>query len=145
MKKAKQEIALWQDIRRMKAFLKVYTTHIPNGCKFNPGVKSDYAVTTCEGHKVNFWFDDEGKTLSYGIVGVGINACIEYEKLDKVYIAKNDSDALNENYLFSCTATDLLCAIVNGQIDPVQLAKNELQNRGFDRNGFWVGFNKKIA
>jgi hypothetical protein len=60
------------------------------------------------------------------------------------YMPKNDSDELNEKYLFSCTATDLLCAIVNGQLDSIQLAKNELKNRGMYRNGVWVGLKKEI-
>ena len=44
--------------------------------------------------------------------------------------------------MFQMTATELLCAIVNGQIDPKELAQKELQNRGLDNNGLWVGFRK---
>lgn len=49
-------------------------------------------------------------------------------------------DALNPKYLFSLTANDLLCKIVNGEIDPKELAWSELRNRGYDSNGKWVGF-----
>lgn len=51
-------------------------------------------------------------------------------------------DEQNPSFLFSLTWNDLLCKIVNGEVDPVQLAKNELANRGFDHSGEWVGFDK---
>ena len=59
----------------------------------------------------------------------------------KKYIPKNESDDLNPKYLFQGIATDLLVAIVNKQIDPVELASKELDNRGLDSTGKWVGFN----
>jgi hypothetical protein len=59
----------------------------------------------------------------------------------KRYIPKNDSDDLNPRYLFQGIATDLLVAIVNNQIDPVELANKELENQGLNKNGEWVGFN----
>ena len=60
------------------------------------------------------------------------------------YKPKNDSDELNPNYLFCTRATDLLVAIINGQIDAVELAKKELDNRGLDhKTGQWVGFKSK--
>ncbi len=49
-------------------------------------------------------------------------------------------DELNPAYLFRTDATELLCKIVNGEIDAVDLAKNELRARGRDANGAWVGF-----
>ena len=58
----------------------------------------------------------------------------------KEYIPKNDSDDLNPRYLFQGIATDLLVAIVNNQIDPVELANKELENRGLDTTGNWIGF-----
>jgi len=60
----------------------------------------------------------------------------------ETYKPKNDSDDLNPIYLFRLTATDLLVAIIKKQIDPVELARKELQNRGLDENGKWVGFGK---
>ena len=56
------------------------------------------------------------------------------------YIPKNDSDDLNSKYLFKGIATDLLVAIVNKQIDSVELANKELDNRGLDATGKWIGF-----
>ena len=53
-------------------------------------------------------------------------------------------DNLNPAFLFSSTYTELLCKIVNGEIDPKQLAEKELENRGLDKNGFWIGFKKKL-
>lgn len=52
-----------------------------------------------------------------------------------VYIPSNDSDELNPSFLFNTTSTELLCAMVNGQIDPMDFIKNELSNRGVDNNG----------
>ena len=61
----------------------------------------------------------------------------------KEYIPKNDSDDLNPKYLYTGIATDLLVAIVNKQIDPVELAFNELRNRGLDTTGKRIGFDKQ--
>ena len=62
-----------------------------------------------------------------------------YFNMEK-YIPKNESDDLNPRYIFQGIATDLLVAIVNRQIDPVELANRELKNRGLDNTGKWVGF-----
>lgn len=56
-----------------------------------------------------------------------------FELTDKIkdhmdYIPKNDSEDLNPRYLFQGIATDLLVAIVNNQIDLVELAYRELEN-----------------
>ncbi len=58
----------------------------------------------------------------------------------KKYIPKNDSDDLNPRYLYQGIHTDLLVAIVNNQINPVDLANKELRNRGLDTTGKWIGF-----
>lgn len=58
------------------------------------------------------------------------------------YQPKNDSDALNPEFLFNSTATDLLIAIANGEIKAVELAKKQLENRGLDLSGKWIGFTK---
>ena len=49
-------------------------------------------------------------------------------------------DEENPRYLFSCSNTHLLTEIVNGHIDPKEIAWLELRNRGLDSNGKWVGF-----
>ena len=49
-------------------------------------------------------------------------------------------DEENPSYLFSCTNTILLTGIVNGHINPREIAWLELRNRGLDSNGKWVGF-----
>jgi len=53
---------------------------------------------------------------------------------------KELNDDENPKYLFSTTYTCLLTKIVRGEIDPKELAKKELENRGLDDNGKWVGF-----
>ena len=60
----------------------------------------------------------------------------------KKYTPKDDSDDLNEIFIFGLTATDLLVAIVNGEIDSKELALQELKNRGLNEIGLWVGFKK---
>lgn len=58
-----------------------------------------------------------------------------------VYTPSNDSDELNPSFLFSTVNTELLVAIVNGEIDPLEIAKYTLQSRGLNKDGEWVGFN----
>lgn len=43
---------------------------------------------------------------------------------------------------FQILDTRFLVAIHHGQIDIVQLARQELVNRGLDGDGHWVGFAK---
>ena len=52
-------------------------------------------------------------------------------------------DELNPIYLFSTTATSLLVQIVTSQIDAQKLAAEELQKRGLNHEGTWIGFSKK--
>ena len=49
-------------------------------------------------------------------------------------------DEKNPKFLFSLTDVDLLLAIAKDQIDPVDLAKKELANRGLGSDGKWMGF-----
>jgi len=51
-------------------------------------------------------------------------------------------DETNPAYLFSTTATSLLLAIVDGLVDPVRLAHEQLANRGLDEDGAWCGFER---
>lgn len=51
------------------------------------------------------------------------------------------TDDKNPIYLFSITHTDLLVKIVNGEIDALELAKQQLKSRGLNDKGLWVGFN----
>ena len=53
-----------------------------------------------------------------------------------------NQDELNPKYLFSLTWNDLLVKIVSGEVDPVQLAREQLANRGLDQSGKSVGFDK---
>jgi hypothetical protein len=50
------------------------------------------------------------------------------------------SDDKNPKYMFSNVDTKLLIDIIKKKIDPVKLAQDELDNRGLDKNGKWVGF-----
>jgi hypothetical protein len=50
-------------------------------------------------------------------------------------------DEENPLFLFSQTDEGLLLEIVNGRIDPIELAKMEMHNRGLDiRTGKWIGW-----
>jgi hypothetical protein len=50
------------------------------------------------------------------------------------------SDDKNPDFIFQLTHTELLVKAVNGEIDLKALAEAELQNRGLDHSGRWVGF-----
>lgn len=49
-------------------------------------------------------------------------------------------DDLNPEYVFSTTATQLLCRAARGEIDLEQIARDTLAHRGLDHEGKWVGF-----
>jgi hypothetical protein len=49
-------------------------------------------------------------------------------------------DELNPQYLFNLTATELLVQIANGTIDAKKIASQQLQSRGLNLKGVWVGF-----
>lgn len=51
-------------------------------------------------------------------------------------------DENNPEFLFSQTRNVLLIQIIKGEINPVESAKKELANRGYDLNNEWVGFDK---
>jgi hypothetical protein len=50
-------------------------------------------------------------------------------------------DEENPLFLFSQTDKELLLDITNGKIDPIELAKMEMRNRGLDtKTGKWIGW-----
>jgi len=53
-------------------------------------------------------------------------------------------DDLNPDFIFSLTFTELVVKIAKGEINAQDIAKRELENRGLDIEGKWVGFNHKI-
>lgn len=55
---------------------------------------------------------------------------------------KLDNDDLNPAYIFQGKATELLVKAANGEINLQELVLKELENRGLDTNGKWVGFKK---
>ncbi len=62
-----------------------------------------------------------------------------FEEAEKEKIEELPDD-LNPDFIFGMTSHSLLMDIVNGKIDPVQLARNEMANRGLDKGGEWIGF-----
>ena len=55
-------------------------------------------------------------------------------------------DEENPVFLFSQTHKDILLDLISGKIDPIQMAKKEMENRGLDiKTGNWIGWNKKVA
>lgn len=52
-------------------------------------------------------------------------------------------DEQNPEMMFNMTHVDLLVKIANGEIDPIALAKKQLQQRGLDTKGNWVGNKSK--
>jgi hypothetical protein len=59
--------------------------------------------------------------------------------MEKIEI-KNEIDP--DKNVISLFDTDILVEVVNGKIDLNELAWKELSNRGLDKNGKWVGFDK---
>ncbi len=51
-------------------------------------------------------------------------------------------DELNPLFVFQMTRNELLVAIASGKLDAVQLAREELANRGRGKAGTWVGFDR---
>ncbi len=66
----------------------------------------------------------------------------------RLYNSKAESgtlqDEVNPIFILNSTATTLLTQVINGEIDLKELAKRELENRGLNAAGQWVGFNKTI-
>jgi len=54
-------------------------------------------------------------------------------------------DEENPIFLFSQTHTDLLVDILDGGIDPIQMAKRELATRGRNEKGKFIGFKKVMV
>ncbi len=54
-------------------------------------------------------------------------------------------DELNPLFVFQMTHNELLVAIATGKLDTVQLAREELANRGMGKAGSWVGFDRAEA
>lgn len=54
-------------------------------------------------------------------------------------------DDNDPRFLFSGTHTVLLSAILAGQVDPMELVRREMANRGLDADGQWVGFKRAEA
>ena len=53
-------------------------------------------------------------------------------------------DELNPVFALQSLPTSMLASVVCGAIDLNELAKRELENRGMDENGVWVGMGKTI-
>ncbi|MGP8214265.1 MAG: hypothetical protein ACLQQ4_01745 [Bacteroidia bacterium] len=52
------------------------------------------------------------------------------------------NDELDPRYIFNMTATQLLTEALKGEFDITYLIKRQLANRGLDREGKWIGFDK---
>lgn len=69
----------------------------------------------------------------------------EYSKYSKMSQEGEISDNINPIFILQGCNTELLVKVLNGEINLVELAKRELENRGLDKNGNWVGFKKSIS
>ena len=50
-------------------------------------------------------------------------------------------DEINPIFLFNGTRAELLLDILSGKIDPVEMARIEMRNRGLDlKTGRWIGW-----
>lgn len=53
-------------------------------------------------------------------------------------------DELNPIFVFNGIRSEILVEIINGKFNLEELAKREMENRGLDKNGKWVGFDNEI-
>ena len=66
----------------------------------------------------------------------------EYQDYNQKAINGTLADDLNPIFILSMTNSQLLVDVLAGKYDLKELAKRELENRGLDNNGKWVGFKK---
>ena len=69
----------------------------------------------------------------------------EVAALNKASMDGTLRDELNPLFVFQMTHNELLVAIATGKLDAVQLAREELANRGMGKAGSWVGFDSAEA
>lgn len=64
----------------------------------------------------------------------------DYKRYNKLAEQGKIKDELNPAFLFAGIKTDLLVQIANKKYDAVEIAKRELECRGLNYNGEFVGF-----
>lgn len=69
----------------------------------------------------------------------------EVAALNKASMDGTLRDELNPLFVFQMTHNELLVAIATSKLDAVQLAQEELANRGMGKAGSWVGFDRAEA
>jgi hypothetical protein len=71
-----------------------------------------------------------------------MNTSENEHKIKKQHRKENPNlpDDLNPDFLFSTTRTEILVQIANKDINPREIAKEELAARGLNKEGKWVGF-----
>lgn len=70
------------------------------------------------------------------------------EQISKYEAAHKDQsvpDEENPLFLFSTTSTNLLVKILNKEFNIYALVRMNLQERGVNEKGQWVGFKKPVA
>ena len=68
----------------------------------------------------------------------------ELADMSEVQASKFAEDGLNPHFIFSDTDTDILLEIVSGDLNIIDLAKDALINRGVNKEGKWVGFDRSL-
>jgi hypothetical protein len=63
-----------------------------------------------------------------------------------IYKAKSGvfPDNLDPTLILQGASSELLTKVIKGEIDLNEVAKREMENRGFNENGKWVGFGIEI-
>lgn len=67
----------------------------------------------------------------------------EFEALENAAVLGTIKDDENPVFILTMTSNNLLAQIIKGEIDIKALAEYTLQNRGYNLEGKWVGFNSK--
>jgi len=68
----------------------------------------------------------------------------ELKKWNDKAVKGTVSDELNPAFMLSGINSELLSKVIKGEIDLQELAKREMENRGLNENGKWVGFKNEI-
>lgn len=69
----------------------------------------------------------------------------DYSELKLKAIEGTIPDNQNPIFILSSVDTILLVDILQNKYDIIEIAKRELENRGLNITGQWIGFNHKIA
>lgn len=123
------------DHEKLQSFFNLYSSgNFEKALKFT----DSFDTILREEIPVKIWKEIGGKLTKSGEAELKKANSQQLTKKLKKY--DDRSDDMNPNYMFSTTATRLLCEALDGDFDIMYIIRKELANRGVDKDGKWVGF-----